>query len=75
MREQKCYGHRSMINTVLLSAGDHNRSTFYQHKRFLELVRGERSVPEVTLEDGYKAVIMGQAAQQSAFEGRAVEFD
>ena len=63
------------VDPVLLSAGDHNGSTFYQHRGFLELVRGERSVPEVTLEDGYKAVIMGQAAQQSAFEGRAVEFD
>ena len=63
------------VDPVLLSAGDHNGSTFYQHRGFLELVRGERSVPEVTLEDGYKAVIMGQAAQQSAVEGRTVEFD
>ena len=63
------------VDPVLLNAGDHNGSTFYQHKGFLELVRGERSAPEVTLEDGYKSVIMGQAAQQSAAEGRAVEFD
>ncbi len=69
--------HQSEINIdpVLLNAGDHCGSTFYQHKGFLELVRGERSAPEVTLEDGYKAVIIGQAAQQSAAEGRAVEFD
>ena len=64
-----------VVDPILLNAGDHNGSTYYQHKGFLELVRGERSAPDVTLEDGYKAVIMGQAAQQSAAEGRAVEFD
>ena len=63
------------VDPVLLNAGDHNGATFYQHKGFLELVRGKRVAPEVTLEDGYKAVIMGQAAQQSAAEGRAIQFD
>ncbi len=63
------------VDPVLLKLGDHNGATFYQHKGFLELVRGKRSAPEVTLEDGYKAVIMGQAAQQSAAEGRTVDFD
>ena len=54
---------------------DHHGSTYYQHKRFLELVRGKIHKPDVTLEDGYKSVIMGMAAQESAKKGRAVEFD
>ena len=63
------------VDPILLKAGDHNGSTYYQHKGFLELVRGEREGPDVTLEDGYKSVVMGMAAQESAREGRAVEFD
>ncbi len=60
------------VDPALLDAGDHNGATFYQHSGFLELVRGERSVPEVTLEDGAWAVRMGMAAQESAATGRAV---
>ena len=63
------------VDPVLLEAGDHHGSTYYQHKRFLELVLGKIRKPDVTLEDGYKSVIMGMAAQESAKEGRAVEFD
>jgi predicted dehydrogenase len=59
------------VEPQLLAAGDHNGSTFYQHQRFAAVVRGE-GTPEVTLEDGWWAVAMGQAAQVSAAEGRAV---
>lgn len=38
----------------------------------LALVRGERSLPEVSLRDGRIAVKMGLAAQVSAAEGRVV---
>lgn len=61
------------VDPTLLEAGDHNGSTFYQHKGFLELVRGERDVAEVSLEDGKMAVLMGMAAQRSMTEHRAVE--
>lgn len=56
------------VDPRLLAAGDHNGSTFYQHQKFCATVRGEGPV-EVTLEDGWKAVAMGIAAQSSA--GRA----
>lgn len=65
--------HEIPVDPALLDAGDHNGSTFYQHQRFLELVRGQRSLPEVTVEDGKWAVRMGLAAQQSMIERRMVE--
>jgi myo-inositol 2-dehydrogenase/D-chiro-inositol 1-dehydrogenase len=53
------------VDPALLAAGDHNGSTFYQHRRFVDAVRGKGPV-EVTLDDGWKAVAMGMAAQASA---------
>ena len=53
------------VDPTILDAGDHNGSTFYQHARFLDLVRNGGS-PEVSIEDGAWAVRMGIAAQKSA---------
>lgn len=61
------------VDPNLLEAGDHNGSTFYQHQRFLELVRGKTAVAEVSIEDGKMAVLMGMAAQKSMSEHRCVE--
>lgn len=61
------------VDPELLEAGDHNGSTFYQHQKFLELVRGERNAPEVSATDGKIAVLMGIAAQISMSEKRVVE--
>lgn len=63
------------VDPNLLEAGDHNGSTFYQHEQFLALVRGQRTMPEVSLEDGRKAVAMGLAAQESARTGEAVRLN
>ncbi len=60
------------VDPELLEAGDHNGSTFYQHQKFLELVRGQVQLPEVSLVDGWAAVMMGQAAHESARTGQAV---
>jgi predicted dehydrogenase len=60
------------VDPTLLDAGDHNGSTFYQHEGFLALVRGERYVADVTLDDGLRAVAMGMAAQESAATGQSV---
>ena len=59
------------IDRSILDAGDHNGSTYHQHAKFLDLVRGQGSV-EVSLDDGIWAVRMGMAAQQSAVTGQAV---
>lgn len=53
------------VDPTILEAGDHNGSTFYQHVRFLDLVRNGGD-PEVSLQDGAWAVRMGLAAQESA---------
>jgi predicted dehydrogenase len=61
------------VDPALLQAGDHNGSTFYQHQGFARAVRGAQA-PEVSLADGWWAVAMGMAAQQSAATGEAVSF-
>jgi hypothetical protein len=45
------------VDPVLLQAGDHNGSTFYQHEKFLAVVRGTGAV-EVTLTDGINAALI-----------------
>lgn len=60
------------VDATLLAAGDHNGSTFYQHKGFLAVVRGEKAQPDVSLQDGLWAVRMGHAAQQAIATGETV---
>ncbi len=60
------------VDPTALAAGDHNGSTFYQHLRFRDVLRGAGAV-EVGLQDGLWAVRMGLAAQASARSGQAVE--
>ena len=40
------------IDDTILLAGDHHGSTYYQHRRFLEMVQLGHGNPEVSLEDG-----------------------
>ena len=62
------------IDKAILDAGDHNGSTFHQHEKFLDVVRGRGQV-EVSIDDGIWAVRMGHAAQESARTGKAVTFE
>jgi len=57
----------------LLAAGDHNGATYYQHARFIALLRGEIDAPDVSFADGWSAVAMGIAAQTSAATGQATD--
>ncbi|MEL7454737.1 MAG: Gfo/Idh/MocA family oxidoreductase, partial [Pseudomonadota bacterium] len=59
------------LDPSLVAAGDHHGSTFFQHQKFLNVVRGQGQ-PEVTLDDGAIAVLMGLAAQQAALEKRVL---
>jgi predicted dehydrogenase len=60
------------VDPDLLAAGDHNGSTFYQHRGFAEVV-AQGLAPQVTLADGWWAVAIGIAAQRSAAEGRVID--
>ena len=60
------------LDDALIAAGDHHGSTFYQHQKFLKLVR-EGGEPEVSLEDGKRAVKMGLLAQEAARTQRVIE--
>ena len=60
------------VDDAILAAGDHYGSCYYQHVRFLDMVRAGRSRPEVSLEDGLWSVIVGEAAEQSARTGQVV---
>ncbi|MGJ8604626.1 MAG: Gfo/Idh/MocA family protein [Marivita sp.] len=60
------------VDPTLLEAGDHNGSTFYQHARFLDMVRSG-GVPDVSIRDGAWAVRMGLAAQKSATSHSVVD--
>ena len=60
------------VDPALLAAGDHNGSTFYQHQGFQRAALGMQA-PEVSLKDGWWAVAMGMAAQESAMTGEAVD--
>ncbi len=59
------------VEPLLLAAGDHNGSTYYQHRGFADVV-ANGAAPQVSLEDGWWAVAVGKAAQLSASTGEAV---
>ena len=63
------------VDEAILQAGDHYGSCYFQHARFLEMIRSGTGRPEVSLEDGLWSVIVGEAAEQSARTGQAVSID
>ena len=60
-----------VVDPLILAAGDHHGSTFYQHQRFQQVVLGDGKI-EVNLEDGSLAVLQGLAAQESIKTGQAI---
>jgi predicted dehydrogenase len=60
------------VDPALLAAGDHNGSTFFQHQGFQRVAMGNGQ-PDVSLTDGWWAVAIGMAAQESAATGQAVD--
>lgn len=61
------------LDETLLAAGDHHGSTFFQHQKFANMVR-EGGLPEVTLDDGLRSVMMGLKAQEAAKNHRVASF-
>ena len=64
-----------LVDEAILQAGDHHGSSFYQHQKFLQMVREGSTSPEVSLTDGLWAVRIGEAAERSARCGQAVQID
>lgn len=60
------------VDPTLLAAGDHNGATYYQHKEFLAVLRGDKAQPDVSLHDGLWAVRMGLAAHRAMEKGETV---
>ncbi len=60
------------VESRLDAAGSHHGSTYFQHLKFRDVLLGKQA-PEVTLRDGWRAVALGMAAQESAATGMAVE--
>ena len=61
------------VDHDILQAGDHHGSSYFQHERFLKLVKGEIRKPEVSLSDGLWSVKIGEAAEASAISGKAID--
>ena len=59
------------LDDALIAAGDHHGSTYYQHLKFLRMVQ-QGGAPDVTLEDGSRAVTMGLLAQEAARTHRVI---
>lgn len=66
-----CAESEVLVDENILSAGDHNGSTFYQHQGFYNAVSNGAAV-EVSVDDGLRAVVIGLAAQHSAKTGKAM---
>ncbi len=62
-----------LVDESILQAGDHHGSSFYQHRKFLEMVQSSNGKPEVSLLDGLWSVRIGEAAELSARSGKAIE--
>ena len=61
------------VDEKVLAAGDHHGSTYYQHERFRDLIIAGKGEPEVGLIDGLWSVVVGEAAEESASIGQAVD--
>ena len=59
------------VDKNILEAGSHHGSTFYEHIAFINAINNQLDA-EVTLDDGLKAVAIGQAAELSIKENRVV---
>ena len=70
--KEKIYSETVVVDEDILDAGSHHGSTFYEHKGFIKAIQNNTEA-EVTLDDGLKAVAIGQAAELSIKEKRVVK--
>ncbi len=65
------YLEKVLVDKNILNAGSHHGSTYYEHKAFLKAIQNNLKA-EVSLDDGMKAVAIGQASELSIKEKRVV---
>ena len=70
--KEEIYAETVVVDEDILDAGSHHGSTFYEHKGFIKAIQNKTEA-EVTLDDGLKAVAIGQAAELSIKEKRVVK--
>ncbi len=59
------------LSDKILKAGSHYGATFFQQEQFAKMLQSGIGQPQVTLEDGYWAVAVGEAAERSIRSGEA----
>lgn len=60
------------VDKTAMEAGHHHGSTYYEHVGFRDAILNG-TLPEVTIQDGLRAVTIGAAAEQSIQERRPVD--
>ena len=70
--KKEIYSETVLVDEDILDAGSHHGSTFYEHKGFIKAIQNDTEA-EVTMDDGLKAVAIGQAAELSIKEKRVVK--
>ena len=56
----------------ILKIGAHSGSTWFEHLGFLSMINNG-SVPDVSLEDGIRAAVIGMAAEKSVKTGKEID--
>ena len=70
-KDNRTHNETVEVDEKILKVGSHHGSTYYEHLSFLEAIKNNTS-PEVSLEDGLRAVAIGEAAEISIKENRVV---
>ena len=74
MRDGKTKLETISVDPIILKAGHHHGSTYYEHLAFINAVKNKLN-PEVSLNDGLIAVAIGEAAETSIKLGRVVKLN
>ena len=61
------------VDQRILRAGDHHGATFFQHEQFRRVAAAGSGEAQVSLADGWWAVLVGEAAEESARTGAPVD--
>ena len=69
--DNKIISNEVEVDNKILAAGHHHGSTYFEHLAFIKAIQ-QNTKPEVSLRDGLISVAVGEAAEKSIRENRAV---